>query len=93
MYGPPEYGANRNLVGWSSNGWAGDTQPRGFSRARVTTPDHEESTPDHEDLARDKESPPALTARLADIPVLPDLSGRPAPRDAWWLARGRFGRR
>ncbi len=39
MYGPPEYGGNRDLVGWSSNGWAGDTQPRGFTRALVTEPD------------------------------------------------------
>src|SRR5205823_5467699 len=30
MYGPPEYGGNRKLVGWSSNRWEGDVQPRGF---------------------------------------------------------------
>ena len=39
MYGPPEYGGNRGLVGWSSNGWRGDSQPQGWSTARVTGPD------------------------------------------------------
>jgi hypothetical protein len=39
MYGPPEYGGNRDLVGWTSNGWAGDDQPRGFTGAQVTEPD------------------------------------------------------
>lgn len=81
MYGPPEYGGNRHLVGWSSNGWAGDTQPRGFSRARVMTPDR---TP----ARADAPAPDTLGIR-----GLPDLSGRPTPRDAWWLGRGRFGRR
>ncbi|MBA3655563.1 MAG: gluconate 2-dehydrogenase subunit 3 family protein [Actinobacteria bacterium] len=37
MYGPPEYGGNQGLVGWSQIGWQGDTQPRGFSVAQVTT--------------------------------------------------------
>ena len=36
MYGPPEYGGNRNLVGWSYTHWDGDTQPRGHSDAEVT---------------------------------------------------------
>jgi hypothetical protein len=87
MYGPPEYGGNRGIVGWSSNGWVGDTQPRGFSRARVTSPDRAPSdrTPDRgKALARD-----ALTG----IRGLPDMSGRPTAREAWWLGRGRFGRR
>ena len=39
MYGPPEYGGNHNLVGWTPIGWAGDVQPRGFTRAQVTEPD------------------------------------------------------
>jgi hypothetical protein len=39
MYGPPEYGGNRNRVGWTSNGWPGDQQPRGSTRAQVTKPD------------------------------------------------------
>jgi Gluconate 2-dehydrogenase subunit 3 len=78
MYGPPEYGGNRDLVGWSSNGWAGDSQPRGFSRARVTEPDRASSAPAHDGLL--------------NIHGLPDLSGRPASRDEWWLRRGRLGR-
>jgi Gluconate 2-dehydrogenase subunit 3 len=78
MYGPPEYGGNRSSVGWSSNGWVGDTQPRGFSRARVTDPD--------------RGAAPRLDA-VSDVRGLPDLSGRSTPREAWWLGRGRFGRR
>lgn len=38
MYGPPEYGGNRGLVGWTSIGWQGDTQPRGFTPAQVSRP-------------------------------------------------------
>ena len=39
MYGPPEYGGNRKLVGWTSTRWQGDRQPAGFSAARVSSPD------------------------------------------------------
>jgi hypothetical protein len=39
MYGPPEYGGNRNRVGWTYTGWAGDSQPRGYSDAQVSHPD------------------------------------------------------
>jgi hypothetical protein len=77
MYGPPEYGGNRDLIGWTSTGWAGDTQPRGFTDAQVTKPDAGGS--------------PAPRAVL-EVRGLPDLSGRPAPREAWWLRRGRLGR-
>jgi hypothetical protein len=76
MYGPPEYGGNRDLVGWTSNDWPGDLQPRGSTRAQVTRPDSGTAASD---------TVPALTA-------LPDLAGRPAPRDAWWLGRRRMGR-
>ena len=33
MYGPPEYGGNRDLSGWRMIGYAGDVQPRGWSDA------------------------------------------------------------
>ncbi len=79
MYGPPEYGGNRDLVGWSSNGWRGDSQPDGYSRQQVTQPDPQAA------------SSRAPAVRI-DHP-LPDLSGRSAPRDALWLRRGRLGRR
>jgi len=36
MYGPPEYGGNRGLVGWTSTGWPGDAQPRGYTRRQVS---------------------------------------------------------
>jgi hypothetical protein len=76
MYGPPEYGGNRGLVGWTSNNWPGDQQPRGSTRAQVTEPDPA--------VASDQVVP--------EIPSLPDLAGRPAPREAWWLGRRRMGR-
>lgn len=39
MYGPPEYGGNRDLVGWKYTGWAGEAQPRGFTDKEVSHPD------------------------------------------------------
>jgi hypothetical protein len=82
MYGPPEYGGNRNRVGWTSNGWAGDNEPRGYTPAEVSELDRKSI----EATAHDAE--PARPA----IPSLPALSGRPASRDEWWLARRRLGR-
>jgi hypothetical protein len=38
MYGPPEYGGNHGLVGWSYTRWPGDRQPRGFSNREVSEP-------------------------------------------------------
>jgi hypothetical protein len=38
MYGAPEYGGNRGLVGWRSIAFAGDVQPRGYSDAEVSEP-------------------------------------------------------
>jgi hypothetical protein len=36
MYGPPEYGGNRNLSGWTPVSWSGDVQPRGYTREQVS---------------------------------------------------------
>jgi len=38
MYGAPEYGGNRDGVGWRSIEFPGDVQPRGFSDAEVAGP-------------------------------------------------------
>lgn len=38
MYGAPEYGGNRGLVGWTNIGWPGDVQPRGYSDEEVSRP-------------------------------------------------------
>ena len=38
MYGPPEYGGNHGLVGWSFTRWAGDRQPAGYSDGEVRGP-------------------------------------------------------
>lgn len=36
MYGAPEYGGNRELLGWKSIGFDGDVQPRGWSDEEVS---------------------------------------------------------
>jgi len=77
MYGPPEYGGNRSLVGWSYTRWAGDSQPMGYADSAVSGPDP---------------FPALLDAKLA-ITIerfLPTLAGRPAPRQAFWLRRRGF---
>ncbi len=38
MYGAPEYGGNRDGIGWSIIGFAGDVQPRGWSDVEVAGP-------------------------------------------------------
>ena len=38
MYGAPEYGGNRDLVGWRYIDFPGDTQPRGFTDDEVALP-------------------------------------------------------
>jgi hypothetical protein len=38
MYGAPEYGGNRDLVGWRYIGFAGDVQPRGYTDEEVSQP-------------------------------------------------------
>ncbi|HMC38239.1 MAG TPA: gluconate 2-dehydrogenase subunit 3 family protein [Acidimicrobiales bacterium] len=38
MYGAPEYGGNRDGVGWSYIGFPGDVQPRGYTDAEVSGP-------------------------------------------------------
>ena len=35
-YGAPEYGGNRDFVGWRMIGYEGDVQPRGYGDAEVT---------------------------------------------------------
>ena len=39
LYGAPEYGGNRDLLGWRNIGWDGDVQPRGYTREEVENPD------------------------------------------------------
>jgi hypothetical protein len=38
MYGAPEYGGNRQGIGWAAIGRDGDVQPRGYSDAEVSGP-------------------------------------------------------
>lgn len=39
MYGAPEYGGNRALVGWEFTDFDGDVQPRGWTDEEVENPD------------------------------------------------------
>jgi Gluconate 2-dehydrogenase subunit 3 len=39
VYGPPQYGGNRDRAGWTPLGWPGFTQPQGFTPAQVSEPD------------------------------------------------------
>lgn len=39
-YGPPEYGGNRDLVGWRSTDFDGDVQPRGYSDDQIVNADN-----------------------------------------------------
>ena len=38
MYGAPEYGGNRNGLGWRLIGFEGDVQPRGYTDDEVSQP-------------------------------------------------------
>lgn len=39
IYGAPEYGGNKDLIGWTYTGWPGDMQPHGFTAQQVEQPD------------------------------------------------------
>ena len=74
MYGPPEYGGNQGLVGWSYVDWPGDVQPRGYTDAEVSEPGAGGST-----LS-------AAAVRGLEK-FLPALAGHRPQRDRFWLAR------
>jgi hypothetical protein len=38
MYGAPEYGGNRDLLGWRYSRYAGDVQPRGWTPEEIEAP-------------------------------------------------------
>ena len=61
MYGAPEYGGNRSLVGWGYTRWDGDVHPRGYTREEI-----EEPHPQQERLSPGEE---ALLEQL--VPLAP----------------------
>jgi hypothetical protein len=74
MYGPPEYGGNRGLAGWTYTHWDGDRQPAGFSDAEVTGPG--------------TSTVQLSAAALGGMErFLPGLYGARAPHGRFWLAR------
>jgi hypothetical protein len=82
MYGPPEYGGNKGLAGWSYTNWDGDRQPAGFTNAEVSEAG---ASPAPRTLSR------AALDRLDRF--LPALHGAPASRERPWLAaKGLTGR-
>jgi hypothetical protein len=76
MYGLPEYGGNRNLVGWTTTGWPGDVQPRGYTATQVSEPDDGATTALN-----------AADAHRALTQLFPHIGGTPAPSAEWWRAR------
>jgi len=67
MYGAPEYGGNRGLVGWTPNAWPGDVQPRGYRASEVSQldPPSPSSTPLDPATARE-----ALTSYIVGITLV-----------------------
>src|SRR5437763_529498 len=78
LYGPPEYGGNHDLVGWTAVNWPGDSQPRGYTDAQVSDPDPTSGG-----------ASPPTRAQATDAlhTFLPALAAGPPPRDRWWLRR------
>ncbi|HMC09050.1 MAG TPA: gluconate 2-dehydrogenase subunit 3 family protein [Actinomycetota bacterium] len=77
MYGPPEYGGNRGLVGWRYTRWPGDRQPRGYRDDEVT----------EKDPATQSQPAPATLPPLA-----PQLAPQPGARQSGQVWRGPSGR-
>jgi hypothetical protein len=65
IYGPPEYGGNRGLVGWTTTAWPGDVQPRGYASREVSELDPAAPTPLEPAAARD-----ALTRYILGITLI-----------------------
>ena len=67
-------------MGWTTTGWPGDSQPKGYTDQQVSQADPGDSTgalaPEQAQQALDR----FLTA----------LSGQPAPSRRWWVGRSGF---
>jgi hypothetical protein len=83
LYGPPEYGGNRDLVGWTAVNWPGDVQPVGYSNAQVSEADPSAGG-----------AKPPSPAEAVEIlkKFLPAVAGQTATLDRWWLARAGYER-
>jgi hypothetical protein len=77
MYGPPEYGGNHNLVGWTTTNWRGDVLPNGYTRAEVSDPDPSSGSA-------------ALASNEVALATLhkfaPAMRATHVPNALWWLA-------
>lgn len=74
FYGAPEYGGNRDLVGWGFTAYDGDVQPRGYADAQVINADN----PGLFDFLL----PPSYSEGGGGSGTLPILDDLPAARNA-----------
>lgn len=65
MYGAPEYGGNRDLVAWRYANYAGDVQPKGWTREQIEQPGGSSA-----ERPRSPEDLPIPLERLAAIAAL-----------------------
>ncbi len=77
-YGAPEYGGNRDRVGWTYTQWPGDHQPHHYSDAEISEPDADQA----EQVAQARRA--AREAREGEevAPRVPDPGPPPQPRAA-----------
>jgi hypothetical protein len=87
LYGPPEYGGNRQLVGWEFTRWMGDVQPRGFTDDEVTDPELEQrQLPLEHELELDPDLLRLAGIATAENSMAAARSGATRLRDAQALA-------
>lgn len=82
MYGPPEYGGNANLVGWTTTVFNGDVHPRGFTDDQVINADEPGALdfllpPSFSETAENSSGFSAQAALNKKSPVTPVASGEP----------------
>jgi len=78
LYGPPEYGGNHDLVGWTAVNWPGDSQPRGYTDAQVSDPDPTSGA---------ASSPTNQQALETLHTFLPAVAAGSASLERWWRNR------
>lgn len=96
MYGPPEYGGNCDLVGWSNNNYDGDVQPRGYTAEQVVNADNPGLfdallPPSYHEPQENQQPGPVLNKSAQRAPSLPLAPGSEQIVGAMHAANGRLG--